>query len=121
MTSARPKSPKPVSKEQRTQLRRYAQQAANMVILSMLRRGEYQLVEVPEEQRLPLPVADDASADAIVAAATAIAERRAARLQQLRTALQGGDRELALNLAATLCGLREAEDEASHSASTRLN
>jgi hypothetical protein len=54
-----------------------------------------------------------------VQAAIAVARQRAIRLQQLRTCLQDKRTSDALLVAATLCGLKEASDEASNTAGAR--
>lgn len=119
MTHVFPKNPKSMSKEMRAKLGRMARQAANMEILAMIRSGQWRIEEVPEDERQPLPVADDASDVAALEAALQISRPRIARLQRLKQALQAGQQGQALALAATLCGLREDDNEASDSASSR--
>ena len=101
-----------MSKELRTTLR----QAAALEIGYLVLNHEYELAE-PSTAAPALPA--DGTVDSVVAAAVLLANQRAAKLAALRSCLQAKNNDEALQLAAELCGLREARHEASNSTSTR--
>jgi len=75
--------------------------------------GEYELIKAgasapPPEPELPEDV------EGIVSAVLAAGEERRRLLELLRSALVGGEREVALGLARELCNLQEAPRETVH-------
>ena len=98
---------KPLPPKLRAKLARYAREGWIVELLSGLRTGMYELVEVPEEQRRPLPVPQDDNMDAFVAAVLAVGSARREMLDRLRAALQGDDQATALAIARQLVHMEE--------------